>query len=393
MRQIKTSKERYERNIYLLGITSLFTDISTEMLSPILPLFLANVLGASGAVIGGIEGIANASERVLSLLFGWLSDRMGKRKPIIFVGYFLSAIMKGVFALTTSWPQFFVARIVERTGKAIRTPARDALIAQSIFLDKRAKMTRMSGYAIHRMLDTLGAIIGPIVSIVLIATILSGMEFGEIARTIFLYSLIPGFAGILFLFLVKEPKIKKRTADFKFSIKGFGKRYKTFLISVALLYLAWPTQAFLYLKSSEVGFEIGNILILATIFSITYILGASLCGIVKIAEKMILQFGIFIFSVTLFLVAFSDIHSFLAVFLAYGFIVGVLEVSMRAYISRIVESKKLGSAFGMYRTVTGLSMIISGIAIGLLWDISSFYAFSFASLLSFVSFLILVLSR
>jgi MFS family permease len=124
-------------NIFWLGLVSLFNDVSTEMLTPILPLFLSNVLGASGALIGLIEGVGNASEKILSVFSGWLSDRMSRRKPLVIFGYSLSTVMKGVYALTFVWYQMLFARFIERSGKAIHTPPRDALIAESIVTNER----------------------------------------------------------------------------------------------------------------------------------------------------------------------------------------------------------------------------------------------------------------
>ncbi|MFH0838099.1 MAG: MFS transporter, partial [Patescibacteria group bacterium] len=186
---MQTEERALQKNVFRLGLTSFFTDLSSEMIFPVLPIFLTSVLGANMAVIGLIEGVAESAATILKLISGWVSDKFGKKKPLIVAGYSFSAVTKPLLALTTHWWQVLVIRIADRVGKGIRTAPRDALIAASVPQNKRG-----AKFGLHRTMDTAGAVAGTLVSFLLLQRYL-----GDAFKIIFLLSAIPGAIAVAVL--------------------------------------------------------------------------------------------------------------------------------------------------------------------------------------------------
>ena len=184
------NRRRLPRNVWVAGLASLFTDISSEMIVPVLPLFLTGVLAASPASIGLIEGVAEATASLLKVVSGWWSDRVRRRKPFMLFGYGLSNLIKPLFALAQSWPQVLVIRFADRFGKGVRGAPRDALIADSVDASQRGR-----AFGVHRMMDTLGAAIGPLVSFAIL------MAFQDDYRRVFWWSALPGVVSVVVLSL------------------------------------------------------------------------------------------------------------------------------------------------------------------------------------------------
>ncbi|MEM2974172.1 MAG: MFS transporter [Candidatus Micrarchaeia archaeon] len=405
--ETKENNSRKE-NVLWLGLTSMFADVSSEMLNPILPLFLANILGAGGLIIGLVEGLAKASEHILSIFSGWFSDRMQRKKPLTVAGYLIATLMKATYAFAFTWPQLMLARIIERTGKAIRSPPRDALISESL----TASQQRW-GFSLHRILDTLGAIAGPFVTIAFLLflgmnlqTLIQNKELlSSISREIFLLSLIPGMIGVMVVaFLVTETsKVKfeprKRRENIAsllmdlFSVSKYGKRYRNFLVASLMLFLAIPAMAFLYLRASQTGFMIVDIFLLAALYNITYITGAAIVGRIKYRSRAVISASMLVLAVIFGSFVFAKGLLFIVPFAVFGFVIGMFEVAMREYTTEIVPKRILASAFGTYRTLTGLTILASGLMLGTLWDISPDYAFAVAGVLSLTSFLYFMKKR
>jgi MFS family permease len=391
-----------QNNVVWLGLTSLFSDISTEMLNPILPLFMFNVLGASGALIGLVEGIAKASEYILSIFSGWLSDRMQRRKPITVLGYLIATLMKAGYAFAFTWPQLLLARIVERSGKAIRNPPRDALLSESVSASKQRW-----GFSLHRILDTLGAIVGPFVTIAFLFFLGVNLQtltqdpalLSSVARQIFLLALIPGFICVVIvaIFVVEAKNDGKKIRKYReeklgallkdmFNLSKYGQRYRKFLAASLILFLAMPSIAFLYLKASQTGFVIVDILLIAAMYNITYIIGAAFAGRMRLKDETALSACMLILALAFFLFVPVKGLVFLVPFALFGFVFGVFEVAMKTHISSIVPSKMLAGAFGAYNTLIGLAILASGIILGLLWDVNPEYMFTAAGILSLCAF-------
>src|SRR3989338_5827791 len=211
-----------KKNVIVLGIASFFTDISSEMLYPIIPIFLTATLGAPMSVVGLIEGIAESTASVLKALSGWFSDRIRKRWPFVITGYTLSSLAKPLLFLAYAWPTVLVARFIDRFGKGLRTSARDALIADSTDVAYRGK-----AFGFHRAMDTLGACIGPLLAIWFLTALKDNL------RPIFLIAFIPALLTVLILifFLKKEPPHSGAAADvIKFDLKSFNPAFKRFLL-------------------------------------------------------------------------------------------------------------------------------------------------------------------
>lgn len=404
------NKDNLKSNVFWLGVVSLLTDASSEMISVVMPLFLANVLGASGFIIGLIEGIAKASERLLSFVFGWFSDRIGKRKPVIAAGYLLSSMMKGVFAFTTNWLEFLVVRTLERTGKAIRDAPRDALLASSV---GRSVKERRAGFALHRMLDTLGSIIGPIIALIFVASLAA--DFENTVRNLFVLSLIPGLLGVIvILIFVKDAELKEAQRNHKSVLKSFsldyGDRYKRFLYILVPFFLFAPPIAFIYLQASKVGLVLSGIITLSLVYSIFYLVGTSLLNLVSsrlnisISKEKGVETSLGLIAVSfliVFLVQYLQIQeydsylSFILFGLAlamYSVGMGMFEVESKSYLSFLVSKNEMGGAFGSYQTVTGIMIIGSGLIFGFIWDFSPLLAFLVSGLAALSSLILFKLS-
>jgi len=183
------------RNVFVMGLVSFFNDVASEMIYPIVPIFLTAVLGAPASIVGLIEGIAESTASILKVIFGWFSDKLQKRKQFIIAGYSLSAISKAILGFAFSWPTVLVARFLDRFGKGTRTSARDALITESSLTNNRGR-----SFGFHRALDTLGAVVGPLLAILLLYI------FSNNLRLIFLLAVIPSVIGVAFSSLCKGKK-------------------------------------------------------------------------------------------------------------------------------------------------------------------------------------------
>jgi len=245
----RSGKLPQRMDIIWLGIVSFFTDVSSEMIFPIIPLFLTSILNANMAIVGTIEGVAESSAAFLKLFSGWLSDRMKRKKPLIFIGYGMSTLFKPMLALATSWIHVLIVRVADRIGKGIRTSPRDAMIAA--YTDSNKNM-RGRYFGIHKALDTSGAVLGTLIASLLL-WLLSGYSENTAYRTIFWLSLIPGLIAVALIHLkVREPEAKnagskniKGSSDtnnhkirLSFSLRGFSSNFKRFLLVILLFNLA-----------------------------------------------------------------------------------------------------------------------------------------------------------
>ena len=234
----KMNKKIIASNIVLLGLVSMFVDMSTEMVYPLVPLFLTATLGASPAIVGIIEGIAESISSLLKVFSGYVGDVYHNKKRLAFVGYATSVVYKILLLLAASWPGVLIARVIDRTGKGIRTAPRDALVAQS------SDGKKLGGsFGLHKMLDMAGSSLGALLAYIFVAT-----NFGF--HPAFLYSMIPAFIGILIIFAVREDKSKNRTHE-KLSLKGLklNRKLKAYLAVIFVFCLGNSSNTFLLLKA------------------------------------------------------------------------------------------------------------------------------------------------
>ncbi len=237
------------KNVLALGFVSLLTDISGEMVFSVLPLFMANVLLIDKALIGLIEGTAHSGANVVKLFSGYWSDKLRRRKSLVFAGYLLSAVMRPFFAFASFWHEVLFVRVVERLGKGIRDAPRDALIASSTNEKNRGK-----NFGLHRAMDTVGAILGPALAFLLLAVTSNDYPF------LFWVSLVPALLALAVLYVFvkeKEPKKHGGKEEFTFSLvwKRFSPEYKHFLLTVGVFYFGNFSIAFFLLKANDLGWR------------------------------------------------------------------------------------------------------------------------------------------
>ena len=362
----KKEKPSGLRNVIALGLVSFFTDFSTEMVLGILPLFIVNNLGASRAILGAIEGSAELVSYAFRMISGSLSDKVGKRKIFILAGYGLSTFSKPFFALSTGWLDAFVVRTTDRIGKGLRTAPRDALIADSVSESISGK-----AFGIHRTIDQLGAIVGPIAAFSLLQVI-------DI-RGIFFVSLIPGAIAVLILILfVKEIAIKRVGSNTATVFSNIGtvmsnnKPFVLLLIISGIFSLGAFNFSFVLLKASELGIDNDVIPIVYAVINISHTAIGIPAGIVagKIGKEKVLIVGYAVFAISATLMTTLSENSLYAFVLAAisGLYMGISETVQRAVVPRYVSSELRGTAFGVYNVILGTSFFVSNVVFGFLWD-------------------------
>lgn len=305
------------KNIILLGLVSLFTDISSEMIYPLVPLYLTAVLGASPAALGIIEGIAESLASLLKIGSGRLADRLEKRKPLAIAGYGLSAVGKVLFVVATSWTGILWARVNDRFGKGIRTAPRDALIA-----DACDDQTRGKAFGLHRAMDTAGAVIGIGLAYWLFT------QYNGNYITVFWLSVIPAVIGVLLLFLVSDAgKSTMQTAKkLTFSWRELDSRLKYFIIVSFLFNLGNSSNQFLLVRAGTVGFDAAQVILLYLLMNVTYLLISYPAGLLsdRVGRRALLVAGYLVYG--LVYLGFALVQSawaLIALFGVYGLYTGL----------------------------------------------------------------------
>ncbi|MFQ6081685.1 MAG: MFS transporter, partial [Candidatus Bathyarchaeia archaeon] len=313
-------------NVLVLGATSLLTDVSSEMIFALLPFFMVDVLGTEMVVVGLIEGAAETTASLLRVFSGWLSDKMRRRKPLTVLGYFTSAVLKPLFAFATSPVHVFIVRILDRVGKGVRTPPRDALIADSVEEKVRGK-----AYGFHRSMDTLGAVIGPLTAFLLFPILWY--------NGVFLASVFPGMAAVVLLTVSVREKVRTETrggvSSFSLELRSLSREFKVFTMVVTIFTLSNFSYAFLLLRAKDLGVPVDYAPLLYLLFNVVYAISAFPMGTLadKVGKKLVISFGYAMFGVTClgFALASSPIHAIL-LFLAYGLFFATADAVQRAIV-------------------------------------------------------------
>ena len=356
-----SSKVGIGKNVFILGLVSFFNDVASEMIYPLVPIFLTNILGAPVSIVGLIEGIAEFTASLLKVFSGWFSDKIQKRKPFIVLGYSCSAISKIFLALASVWPFVLFARFIDRFGKGVRTAARDALIAESSQNFERGK-----AFGFHRTLDTLGAVLGPILALLAIKFLNNNF------RLIFLIAFVPALISILLLiFFVKEKKKKtNQNFSFKFKWRDLNFSFKIFLIISVIFALGNSSDAFLILRAQNLGLSSYLVVLAYVLYNLTYAIFSTPAGIIsdKLGPKKVIFVGFGIFSFVYFLFGIIKFSWFVWIlFPIYGIYMALTDGVGKAYISNLVPQQKIGTAFGIYQTLIGLTVFLASYIAGLLW--------------------------
>jgi MFS family permease len=367
-------------NVIILGIVSLLTDISTEMVYPLVPLYLTAKLGASPAIVGLIEGVAESTASLLRIFSGYISDLVGRRKPLAILGYGSSTIGKIFLYLSNSWGLVFIGRWIDRFGKGIRTAPRDALIADSTDSTRRG-----SAFGLHRAMDTLGAATG-----VLLAYYFLTRFSGDYSR-VFLYSLIPAFLGVAALFFVRETKKLKSSDASKPVLKWslLDRRLKGFLIVTLIFTLGNSSNQFLLLRAKDMGFNDTTVLLLYLAYNIVYMIFAYPAGRLsdRIGRKRLIVTGYLFYGLVYLGFAIVGNASYLwLLFGLYGIYIGLTEGVQKALISDIAPVETRATLIGLHATLEGIGLLPASFIAGLLWNtVSASAAFYFGGAMGIIA--------
>jgi len=363
--EVKSGKQ-LSRTVKVLGLVSLFTDASSEMIYPLLPIFLSSVLGAGVAFIGVIEGIAEGTASILKAFSGYISDRVGKRKAFLFAGYGLSAVTKPFFAAATAAWQVLVVRFIDRVGKGIRTAPRDAMIADTTGDDIRGK-----AYGFHRAMDTLGAVIGPGLAFLLM-WLLRGQGNARY-RWVFLAAFVPGIiAVVLIVFVLREKSFEAEAKLPGLRLSGFGRNFKMLLVVVLVFMLGNSSDAFLLLRAQKLGVKVVMIPLIWMVFNIVYSVVSMPGGMLsdRIGRKKTLLVGFFLYALIYLGFAFAHRQLFIwLLFAAYGVFYGLTQGVLSAYVADLSPPKLKGTAFGVLQTAEGVSRLLASVIFGVMWQL------------------------
>jgi MFS family permease len=362
------ANKKTKNNIWWLSATSFLTDVSSEMIFPILPIFLKNVLGAPFIVIGLIEGVAEGLGSILKYFSGYLSDKIRKRKGLTIIGYALSASSKFIFAIANSSWIVLAARTLDRTGKGIRTSPRDALIAESVDPKERGKY-----FGIHRASDTAGAVLGTLIAIVILYLLENNIS-GTLRMILFI-SFIPASLSVLLLLPVKEVA-STRSKQFKdhklFDFGTLSPRFKKVLVVASLFGLANYSYAFYILRADDIGIMLFLIPVVYLIYNIFYAASVYPAGRLsdKIGRKPLLLSAFVLFALVNLGFAFviNDITVWI-LFALYGLFIGLTDGVFKAFISDLAVREHQGEAFGIYHTTIGLATLGGNVLGGLVWQL------------------------
>jgi len=353
-----------------MGLVSFFTDISTEMVTSVLPLYIIKDLDLSRTILGAIEGSGEFVNYIFRIPSGYISDKIGKRKILIIIGYGISAISKPFFIFVTSFIDTIIVRISDRIGKGIRTAPRDALIADSIDQSISGK-----AFGIHRTLDQIGAIIGPLFAFLI-------LELFQNIQYIFLLSIIPGIISLFILIYFVKDKLYTNSKKGLTNVTFFSNlqilfiENKTFVYIIVILgifSLGAFNYSFVLLKSSDLGVEQSFIPIIYIIINVTHTIIGIPSGILsdQIGKERVLIIGFLLFIISTIFMYFSDKNNIIYIIsipLIYGLYVGISETIQRALISKYVSQQNRGTAFGFYGLIVGVCLLIGNITFGFLWD-------------------------
>ncbi|MEK6301730.1 MAG: MFS transporter [Acidobacteriota bacterium] len=373
------------RSAIILGLVSLLADISSEMIYPILPLFLTETLRAPATVVGLIEGIAVGASTALGGISGWFSDRIGRRKPVVFAGYLLTAVTRPMIAGAQVWQVVLGARFAERFGKGMRTAPRDALLAESTLEQYRGR-----AFGFERAMDSAGAVIGPLIALVLVAW--AGLG----ARSIFLISGIPAAAAAILILTVRERRgdIAKST-NLKFSLAGTTREYKRLLLVTGVFGLANSANAFLILRSEQLGLDRKWTILAYTLYNAVASLASMPAGAASDRfgrrNLLIIGFGVYAVSYAGFGAASAGWLVW-PLFALYGLFPALTDGVGKALAVDTAGSAGHATAIGIYSMVMGLTQIAASYIGGLLWDkVNSQATFYFGASLSALAMVMLFL--
>ena len=374
----------FSPNVFYTGMVSFLTDTSVKMVYSVMPMFLMSI-GASKTSLSLIEGIAESTASLIKAFSGYWSDRIGKNKPFMLIGYGLSAVIMPVYALVVSPLQVLILRFIERVGKGIRTAPRDSLVAGSAGDNDTGK-----SFGLHKAMDNSGAILGP-----LLAFLVLYIKPGDF-RLIFLLAGIPGILGMIFLILkIKEAKKSKENLLKKFRFHDYPKRFYLFLGIIFIFTLGNSTDALLIVKANEVGIKVTFIPLVYLISSVVSVFLAIPLGTLsdKIGREKLLIFGFLIYAVVYFgFGTTGNVYTIAGLFALYGVYSASTDGIQKALVSDFTDRNKTGTVMGMYNALLGVTLLPASLIAGVLYDkVNSSIPFYFGAATALLSALLMVI--
>ena len=359
------------RNVIAIGLVSLLNDASSEIIYPLLPVFLVTSLGASALAIGMIEGLAESMSSLLKLFAGYLSDRLGKRKLLVVAGYSLASLVRPLLAFAQTWQQVLGIRIADRVGKGFRTAPRDAMIADTVQVEQRG-----IAFGFHRAMDHSGAMIGPILGyllVVLLAANTASPTNAEFSR-IFLVASVPALmAVIVAIYFMRESPVQRyqKSELPKLSLRGFDSNFKRFLLVLALFTLSNSSDSFLILRAVDAGVSVLVIPLLWAAHHGTKVLSSLFGGDLsdRLGRKRLIVSGWVLYAAVYAGFAFATQSiSLWILFLIYGIYFGLVEGAEKALVADLVRPEQRGTAYGLYNLAFGVTVFPASLLMGMIWD-------------------------
>jgi MFS family permease len=354
--------KKVPKNVFILGFVSFFNDVASEMIYPIVPIFLTSVLHVPVSVVGLIEGIAEATASIMKFVFGYVSDIVAKRKIFVEGGYSLSAISKALMGLAYSWPFVLFARFLDRFGKGVRTSARDALLLQNTTSQNKGFI-----FGFHRAMDSAGAVVGPLIALILLYFL------QENIRLVFFLAFIPSVIGVILLIVfVKEKKKINDGKKFSFSFKwkDLNPKFKFFLLISLIFALGNSSDVFLILRAQNLGLTTILVTLAYVFYNVSQTIFSTPAGSLadRIGARRVYGVGLLIFAAVY--IAFAMINDPIwvwVIFPIYGIYIAFTDGVSKAYISQYIDEKESGTYFGIYQTGIALSAFFASFFSGILW--------------------------
>lgn len=371
------SRARLHPDVLKLGFVSFLTDVSSEMIFSVFAVFFTTVAGASSALLGLIEGLADFSASSLNYLSGWLSDRSGQRKWFATAGYAFSTLAKMILLVTSSVTGLAVFRVIERLGKGFRGPPRDAWLSSIAAADKR-------GYAfgVHKALDKAGAVLGPLLAYALLSWL---GESADTYRILFWVAFVPAVLSVLVLMRVPDRRgVPHAREGLRQNWRALSPDFKRFLLPAGVFALAYFSLGFFLLKAHALGFGMRDVVLLYALFNVTCVLAAPFMGRLGdlVGRRRVVLLGYALYAiVNLWMIAVASRWEMVAAMAVYGLFYAVEESQSKAFIADL-EPERRATAMGIYNSVTGVLYLPASLVAGALWAVAPAWAFGVAALLS-----------
>ena len=391
----RTLTKKIPRSVWILGVVSFFNDMASEMLYPLLPIFITQVLGAPVAILGLIDGVAEGAAAGFKVVFGRWSDRIGKRRPFVFSGYLASTASKLVVAASTTWGLVFVGRLLDKFGKGVRTGARDALL-----LSESNSMNRGLVFGVQQSLDSAGAVAGPLLALLLLHS------FGNDIRTVLYIAIIPSVITVLLVLFVREalakskqPGVREEASESaaatgtdnenldvapRRTLRSLPPELRLFLIASGLFALGNSSDSFLILRARSDGLSISLVILVYVLYNVVYSAASTPAGIVadRIGPKRVYIAGVAIYLIVYVGFAInSSVTGVWVLFSIYGLYIALTDSVSRALVgSYVIDQHEAAGIYGLMQTVVSIGLVLASITGGVLWStVGAWATFAFAA--------------